>query len=166
MEKNKIKLYKYVSNVKYLKESYCKQEIWLTPINALNDPFEGHTKTKQFSPEFIELNSEIFDMIYEEVKKKHKKLTIEEFKKSIQEPSFNTGLAEFESKIRRLFNEHGITSFTIDPRNIPMWTYYANNHHGYCVEFEMDFNIVQKATRMPVAKTEELIKDRLCCLAQ
>ena len=99
MKKDTIKLYKYVSNVKFLKDSYCKQEIWLTPINALNDPFEGHTKTKQFSPEFIEITPEIFDMIYEKVQKIHKNLTREEFKKSIHEPSFNTGLVEFESKI-------------------------------------------------------------------
>ena len=133
MENNKIKLYKYVANVGYLKDTYCKKEIWLTPINSLNDPFEGRAKTKQFSPEFLELHPNIFDMIYENTKKTHGNLTRDELKKLIHEPTFKAGLVEFESITRSLFNEHGITSFTRDPKNIPMWTYYANNHHGYCV---------------------------------
>lgn len=51
-----------------------------------------------------------------------------------------------------------ITSFTttaID--NMPMWAHYANNHQGFCVEYEvvnprMIFPISYEETRTPIAK--------------
>ena len=160
-EINKLKLYKYVNNISYLKASYCKQEIWLTPIKNLNDPFEGHAKTKPFSPQFVINNPDILDGFYLDYKEAFKNSTKKEFVDLIQSPSFEAELILHQDKVRKLFDEHGITSFTLDPKNIPMWTYYANNHQGYCVEFEMDFNLIQKANRISATQTKKLIQDIL-----
>lgn len=30
-----------------------------------------------------------------------------------------------------------IVCFTQNPNNMPMWAHYANNHHGFCIEYEI-----------------------------
>jgi hypothetical protein len=40
-----------------------------------------------------------------------------------------------------------------------MWAYYADNHKGYCVEFELDFNHMRKSTVIEPKKLDEFINN-------
>jgi hypothetical protein len=42
------------------------------------------------------------------------------------------------------FKDHGALCLTNDPSNISMWVHYADNHQGYCVIFEIDFDEIYK----------------------
>ena len=158
VEENKIKLYKYAFNIGYIK-SYCEQNIWLTPVNELNDPFEGHSKIQYHSPDFLLENPKLLEQMLRLGKTANMNLTKDKFLEQINSPDFQAKLNTFQEKKRSLFSGHGITSFSSDPSNIPMWTYYAGNHHGYCIEFEMDFKKIQNTTNISETETPRLLRD-------
>lgn len=145
---NKLKLYKYTTQVGYLNKSYCKQMINLSPLSELNDPFEGHSIIKQFSPDFVIKNPEILKNFLSAFQENQPSITEREVIELIQSVEFKRGLETFEGIKRFLFPKHGLTCFSSDPVNLPMWAYYANNHRGYCVEIEMDIDYIQKKTRI------------------
>lgn len=144
---NKLKLYKYTTNVNYLKQSYCKQMIHLSPLAELNDPFEGHSIIKQFPPDFVIKNPEILKNFLKIFQENQPSITENEVIELIQTDDFKKGLEKFENIKRFLFPKHGITCFSSDPFNLPMWAYYADNHEGYCVEFEMDIDYIHVTFR-------------------
>lgn len=53
-------------------------------------------------------------------------------------------MEEYNKQLRPYLGDHGILCLTSDPVNIPMWGYYAENHTGYCVVFEINWNYVAK----------------------
>lgn len=156
---NKLKLYKYTTQVNYLNKSYCKQMIHLSPLTDLNDPFEGHSIIKQFPPNFVINNPEILKNFISVLQVNQPSITKNEVIELIQSDDFKTGLEKFESIKRSLFPKHGITCFSSDPVNIPMWAYYANSHRGYCVEFEMDIDYIQAKTGISSTEATRMAND-------
>ena len=47
---------------------------------------------------------------------------------------------------------HGALCLTTKNNNAPMWSYYADNHKGYCVEFELDLTSFCKKTKIPLER--------------
>lgn len=48
-------------------------------------------------------------------------------------------LESVEELLRRLSESHTLCSFTAtDAFNLPMWSFYANNHKGYCVKYKIN----------------------------
>lgn len=141
---NTLKLYKYTDKVGYLKESYCNQMIHLSPLTELNDPFEGYSIIKQFPPNFVINNPVILEIMLSVFQEHQPSITKKEVIDLIQSDGFKSGLEKYEDMRKNYFTGFGVTSFSSDPANLPMWAYYAGDHRGYCVEFEMDIDYIQK----------------------
>lgn len=110
-------LYKYMP----LREDFFKNlMIRATPVNALNDPFEGHFYKEQVRDA---------NRNHEEYYKKNGKNVHE-----MDESELNYSIGVIQSE----FFDLGILSFTEDFNNPLMWAHYADEHKGMVVEF--DFN--------------------------
>ncbi|QTD40917.1 DUF2971 domain-containing protein [Sporosarcina sp. Te-1] len=49
-----------------------------------------------------------------------------------------TDLQRLHSLVEEQQSRYGIGSFSTNfSRNMPMWAHYANNHNGYCIEYEV-----------------------------
>lgn len=53
------------------------------------------------------------------------------------------------------FNKFGVICLTVDESNIPMWAHYGDNHKGYCVIFEIDFNLIYLDFKEDYEKTDK-----------
>lgn len=131
--------YKYKSlaraeDVSFLSD-YLSQKIWMPPVHSLNDPFEG--KFVIVDPEYLLEGQYLIDIIKEHKIEGEQESIKEEFKKKLSSP----GAWEKEANVYNSFlSEHGALCLTDTYSNIPMWSYYANDHHGYCLVFELDFS--------------------------
>lgn len=90
-------------------KNYCDNKIWFTRLSELNDPFEGYC---------------FFDYDYS---KKINNLNPKLYKEWRE----HEGLTEFDPNFATL-------CLSCDPSNIVMWAHYADNHSGYCIEFEIE----------------------------
>lgn len=64
----------------------------------------------------------------------------------------------FSNQIRKaLYNEISITSFSEDYKNISMWSYYANNHKGICLEFDLSSLSFDSMYILPVYYSDKII---------
>lgn len=165
----KLKLYKYkpFSSVDEFNqiEDYFKQKIWMPPLDSLNDPFEGKFKLTLPKIETIRKDPVLTQIILDTLR--------ENGKQYLSEKELDAELLEFVdmykdqmgSKLMHdIFSRFGVFSFTDNPSNIPMWSYYANYHQGYCIIFELDFddafgqmglNAYQKREYMDLIKNGE-----------
>ena len=70
----------------------------------------------------------------------------------------SSGLENITLKLRQTFVDlaeaTGI-SFGGDPRNILMWSHYAANHKGLCLQFELTRDIDNFVFAMPVQYSED-----------
>jgi hypothetical protein len=106
-------LYKYMPiRIKFFEEPMLRA----TPLNELNDPFEG-----QFNKEQIE-----------NVLQQYKKVDKNEDVYNNEEITDISHTTEME------FEQLGIIAFTEDHINPLMWAHYANEHKGMVVQFKMD----------------------------
>ena len=46
-------------------------------------------------------------------------------------------LLRLNERINEMFQIGGVACFTENPENLTMWSHYANNHSGVCVEFDL-----------------------------
>lgn len=49
--------------------------------------------------------------------------------------------SDFNSKFIKHIKQIGVYSFAGDPRNILMWSHYAKDHSGICIQFEVSRDI-------------------------
>ncbi len=145
-----MKFYKYqsLSEEKHFKflQNYLAQKIWLTPLKNFNDPFEGRFAFTAVSPEYILNNPKFFtELLHQHHLYGESDLTENELKKRLTSVKFLQELNSSSTRIvKEKFSEHGALCLSTENDNIPMWAYYADNHKGYCVEFELDFSKLQE----------------------
>lgn len=158
-----LKFYKYqpLSDDKhftYLK-NYLDQKVWLTPLGQFNDPFEGRCSLVRYSLQFILDNPNIYNRLLKEYRLNDMpELSEDEFKSFLTSNELRDYHSNNHVQISH-FDRHGALSLTRKNNNIPMWAYYADNHKGYCVEFELDFNQLRKSTLIEPKKLEEFINN-------
>jgi Protein of unknown function (DUF2971) len=73
-----------------------------------------------------------------------------------------SGIEGLRSAAQRTFQgmsaSTGVCSFGGNPRNILMWTHYANNHEGICLQFELARDVKTFAQALPVDYSEDYPK--------
>lgn len=109
-----MKLYKYRNWTNLTQLSLGENYIWLSSPEEFNDPFDCH----------IYDHYSLFDKTYIE-KEKTGMLT---------EANENY----YEKVIYASYKECGIACFCESPFEILMWSHYANNHKGICIEYDFD----------------------------
>jgi hypothetical protein len=118
-----------------LEDLLVRSRLWLSSPDEFNDPFDSrlNLSTRDENPEVRFLR---FMQVIEESSPQwsyEKKLFLAlKYSKSPQ--------TEIESIARNSFNKiragSGVYCFAADPRSILMWSHYANNHKGICIQIE------------------------------
>lgn len=116
-----------------IRDILVRSRLWLSSPADFNDPFDifptvavnatGHEIHKRFKA--------IFDQ--RSAKRRQKKQMLNNVAKMSKKD--HEELAE--PIIRRGLDKIGVFSFAGDPRNIQMWSHYAGNHSGICLQFEL-----------------------------
>ncbi|EPF7653774.1 TPA: DUF2971 domain-containing protein [Vibrio vulnificus] len=138
------KLYKYrafePSRTEFIKSIFEKSELYYPFPSGLNDPFECQFQLKVGDLSDLEYRSKHRVWAYEVQKhlspvvgpvdyfKYYDSLSNEthlKFTKDIRDKTFET-----------VDQKWGIFSLSSDPQNVLMWAHYANNHRGFCLEFD------------------------------
>jgi len=142
-----LELYKYMSlsdeiRKNRVKELFQEYEVWFSKPTEFNDPFEFH-----FTPSFEATLTEKIE-VYAKILQKRQKLT-ESLAKAEASSVFlglgDSGIEKWEKEhlklfIERQFNQIGIFSLTKSNNDILMWSHYANEHKGICIELSPKFN--------------------------
>jgi hypothetical protein len=118
----------------YLLTLLINGEFWMSPPDKLNDPYEGDFRIKGiqnyhntgFIEKLLKFKRKNFldDFSYE----KDLNLAIE------NQEVFANMLYEYINQLIR--QEFGITCFSRNPRNMKMWSHYADSHKGVCLVFD------------------------------
>lgn len=151
-----------------------------------NDPLRGWVIVKQilshrkiFLSRYTDLNDPFECLVNIDYKNGASEAVIERYH-SVASPgqAIPIALSNFKNEVleyQRLNKKHlydptefnpqnalpfGIFSLSEDPDNIQMWSYYANNHNGICIAFEIDWKklIGQFRERYSNLSTHELFQ--------
>ncbi len=133
------KIYKFHKINPYLFNLLENGSLWFSHQNELNDPFDCKYALSDTYLMSI-LRSSTIDVLND------LKAKLPEFKDKTIDTIFNTVLPVikdeqwFNSFYNMIFNDGGwsVCCFTTNPLNEMMWSHYAENHSGVCLEF--DFN--------------------------
>jgi hypothetical protein len=133
--------YRYISldptddnSIKKLRDVIVNSSLWLSSRDGFNDPFDLKAKY------IIEGRTLKFRNKIKELLKKHYlelggvKRTKEINRIMANQPEL---LKNLNNSMTKSLEEIGACCFTIDPRNLLMWSHYANNHRGIVLQFEV-----------------------------
>jgi hypothetical protein len=146
------RLFKFLPYNQYLFNLLVNGELWMSPPDKLNDPFEGDFQIREIGQyqnnEFIKKllafkrKNFIDDFAYDE-----------NFNKSINdEYYFSNILYEYINEIIR--NKFGISCFTRNPENLKMWSHYADSHKGVCLIFDEETLRYNTAKRVGISMSD------------
>jgi len=133
------KLYKYKRFDEYSLRMLLNNEIWFSKPSSFNDPFD--CALNPASPKTSEDNRhqlfEIIDRLCspEESKIKKDKILLENKGKETLKVQDEKVLEYFEEA-----KDIGILSLSEKNDSILMWSHYADNHEGFCIEFAREDN--------------------------
>lgn len=155
--------YRYISfepeddnSIKKLRDTLINSSLWLSSRAAFNDPFD--TKAKFIidgKPQIIR------NRLNELIKKHHPNLGGIKRKNKVDEIMANP--TEFQAKLENSsaysLNGIGACCFSTDPRNLLMWSHYANHHRGIVLQFEVvrDTSTLLKALPVDYSKDYPII---------
>ncbi|MBU3198509.1 DUF2971 domain-containing protein [Clostridium estertheticum] len=150
------KLYKYKPNIlEYNKENLENDKLWLSYPNSLNDPFECEISICQ-NKELIDLNIQ-----------PGPECCFENINTKIDNPSaayayYNAILVRLmETNLRPSIDNSkckvAIGSLTEVKNSILMWSHYANEHKGFCIEYNvLELLDIKKNELYPIIYNNEL----------
>ncbi|NBA84774.1 DUF2971 domain-containing protein [Emticicia sp. CRIBPO] len=119
--------YKSADNIDFFErdvKNLYENTIWFSNLESLNDPFEGKLRLGKFDDDDRGIGAIL--------------------KKS------NSSLVDsMENYLKGL----GVLSLTEDNRNLVLWSHYADNHRGYCIEYGLNKDEI-KGTDLESLKIE------------
>lgn len=124
-------LYKYTShNTEYKYEIITKSQLWFSKVENFNDPIDSKLDYRQQYT-----SDEILQYWKNFLKNKP------EHPQTIEEILHNWGNnSSFIKQQNRVYSQQksqmGVVCFSVNPKNILMWSHYANNHKGIVYEFK------------------------------
>jgi hypothetical protein len=140
-------LYKYrpidETNIDRLRDLLVRSKLWLSSPVAFNDPFDMSAKvvvrgSGRERLERVESLLKEFGLSYKERERKRKAF--------MRKP-----VKTLELELADIYRKHvanvGVYSFAGDAKSILMWSHYAKDHTGVCIQFEraQDFRILSGA---------------------
>lgn len=158
------RLYKYQSYNMHSVASLVNRVSWAAKPSTFNDPFDCAVS---LVPE-IDQDS-LFELIFQEAYTNgiegYSKDKIDAFKHQYDSGNFNSikdpdleGLCQTLAKrLAELIRDIGVVSLSEVNDHILMWSHYADQHRGFCVEFvRNDSNKLGSNSTLPVRYTEKL----------
>ena len=116
------------------------EKFWLSNAKFFNDPYDS-----------LSLANVRSKLIYDRYDPAERKLAVEEYEKQVKS---NAVAYDIQSSIFvTCFSETSL-------ENLHMWSYYADEHKGFCVEYSLPKMIERGIHILPVVYTEEWEADR------
>lgn len=152
------KLYKYLPFSANSISILINKKIWYALPNSLNDPFDCQMVEYSIDADAIKKERITeYDRVYKEKsnsgkfgEKLHKLFKSTLTKSSRKERQFYETLEKVQFEQQALVNQFGILSLSATAKNILMWSHYAQNHTGFCIEFIRNENNALGADAVPV----------------
>ena len=126
----KMQVYKYRSNYDFALKLLSRNKVYAPNKHQLNDPFEGIVTAK----------------IYDEYKRLKSDLSSVEYERKIN----------LINKLYIQIGYIGIYSMSKTFQNELLWSYYANSHKGFCIEYESSEMILEKSKSIIFPKIIEI----------
>ena len=136
-----MKLFKYKKVDKYSKQIFVDRKIWYSYPSEFNDPFDcGIDISLNMS---LKEKMEVLKTMMSQHLWTKDKITKQLQSSLDQRRGQLNDLAEKNIlKKRDAAHEHrdntGILSLSSSENNVLMWSHYADEHKGFCIEFEVD----------------------------
>lgn len=131
------KLYKYRACNEFSFAMLAKEKIWFAKPDTFNDPYDMEIKPKETSPE----DYRTFLRWWGETKLSLKGASLEA---SIEQAFEPTGeikpdrrkkMNEAEANANQTLANVGVLSLSMRNDSVLMWSHYAQEHKGFCIEF-------------------------------
>ncbi|MBT3042968.1 MAG: DUF2971 domain-containing protein [Candidatus Thiodiazotropha sp. (ex Codakia orbicularis)] len=146
-------LYKYRSidpkdkeSIDRIRDILVRGNLYLSSPKDFNDPFDMSANIVFIGDVRSKLKRVMLLVKSQGIKYKDRHAHI----KNIMKKSDDEFQAIVESSYDNNLTNAGVYSFAGDPRNILLWSHYAKNHTGICIQFERmrDFNSLGQAIRV------------------
>ena len=138
-------------SVDRIRDILVRSRLWFSsPVN-LNDPFEMSVKVTVKGT--IEEKQQRFREVLKQEGMKWKEQT-RQMPCLVSMTSAEIG-ALAQAQLRGDFDLTGVCCFGGDPRSILMWSHYASNHEGFCLQFEVAEDFRAFGLAAPVDYVEE-----------
>ncbi len=125
--------YKYGSmqKPKYLKEALLENKIWFQSPLKLNDPFDCRPRVVAWGQK-----QGLIKALRARIKQRNPNIPRNELRTGV-ERAYKTlrKMDDLTEKLEVLFGQRGVYCLSERKENLLMWTHYADNHQGYCLEF-------------------------------
>ena len=140
-------------SIERVRDILVNNQLWLSRPSSFNDPFDMQARVivkgtgKEIRDRYREIQKRL-GVRYKEREKQLSKL-MGKSHKEIEEDLTNT--------YKKHVDTMGVCSFAGDPRSILMWSHYAENHEGICIQFEraQDYRALSRA--IPVDYNKEYL---------
>lgn len=145
-EKMKLKyLYKYmkvydseIEEKKYSKRLFLNKELKVHSVTAFNDPFECRVEyiaQAKTLDKLEELCKRLVEKDYPGINEIKKRELINACINVLRNYSLDELINKFKIEMIEFHRNKGVICLTSDPKNILMWSHYADNHRGFCLQF-------------------------------
>ena len=95
-------------------KTFYNNQIWFSGLESLNDPFEKVYSSNVFNTRIN--NKELVEKLF----------------------------LPFKNNVDVFYKKVGILSLCNNAKNLVMWSHYANNYKGYCVEYILNENVLNR----------------------
>ena len=156
------RLFKYQSFTPCSIDNLRNRAIWCSPVSQFNDPFDCIARCEladEASPEdWREYLKEAEPRLEAKCSELGVVYSREEFIEALmKDGNRDNVLAVREAEalaLATLRNQLGVACFTTKMDDMLMWAYYADGHHGFCLEFDTSYPPFDKA--FPVEYSDSL----------
>ena len=123
-------LYKYQTLTAYSLASLINKTVWLSKPSAFNDPFDCAITLdrRKLKESILHATSSATEGADRDSMTPNPQTHIE--------PKHEEAFEHLRSKIKDIFQNIGICSFSATCNHLLMWSHYANHHRGFCVEYD------------------------------
>lgn len=126
------KLYKYrtFDKEEHYKSLLCNNELFFSSPDQFDDPFDCEAKIED-----LDVND--FPQIVQHIEQYIGRPLPRTFVDAASKGFTNTKELDFDT-FKKSSNFHGICCLTTKHDNILMWANYADHHHGFCIEYDVE----------------------------
>jgi len=136
----------------HLRDLAVDSRLWLSSPRDFNDPFDMSAYLSMEGTE--EERRARFKNMIDQFSKNDRKGRREELRRFMARP-----LSEWRRVMQSTMDKHlanfGVYSFAGDPRSILMWSHYAKDHTGFCLQFEIARDVNALTEAIPVEYVKE-----------
>ncbi len=167
MQKPNIKrLYKYAPFNTRTIASLVTETIWYASPSTFNDPFDCRitSNSQEVLASIEEKTKQLEALLKKSAKNKSEDKDIESILARIHAMALTPTIAregdmarmflDFEANLQESIHNIGVLSLSECKNNILMWSHYAANHRGVCLEFERNANNKLGTDAVPITYSQ------------